>query len=392
MTEQKNSTIFHLIIPASGTGERFGYSTPKQYAMLGSKPILRHTIEAFLKCKNCASIQIVINPDHEALYNDAVKDLDIAPPIYGGTTRKESVYEGLKALKTSQNPAPTDKILIHDAARPLITQADIQNIVKALDTHQAATLATPIQDTLRKDQNTVDRENLWSLQTPQGFHFQTIFDAHDNNANLKATDDTSLVSASNIAIELIQGSKTNIKITTPEDLKMAEKLLETNTQPQIRTGMGFDVHAFEAPNVDRDLILCGIKIDHPQGLKGHSDADVGLHALTDALLGAIGEGDIGTHFPPSDPTFKDMDSAIFLEKIRALLQTHNAEIINLDVTLICEHPKITPHREAMQNRIAEILDITSSQVNVKATTTEGLGFTGRREGIAAQAIATLQIK
>ncbi len=380
MKKHNDSSHFHVLIVAAGSGSRFGGDLPKQYALLGGKTVLRRTIEAFLRYT--ASVRVVINPEHQDLYKEATKGLSLPAPVFGGTTRKESVAKGIQSFSGLND---NEKILIHDAARPLITQNDIEQVVETLNNHKAVSLGRPLHDTIRKDNNIIDRNGLWALQTPQGFHFKTIADAHKNYGHLEATDDTALVSASGIAVKLIEGSKDNIKITDAHDMIMAEKLIGST---KTRTGMGFDVHAFEK---DRKLILCGVEIDHPLGLKGHSDADVGLHALTDALLGTISAGDIGTHFPPSNPEFKNMDSAIFLKKAGDLIKDQSGQIENVDITLICEQPKIGPHREKMQNRIAEILSINKDQISIKATTTEGLGFTGRGEGIAAQAIATIRL-
>ena len=377
------NTPFHLLIPASGTGERFGTETPKQYLPLNGTPTIRHTIEKFLQMESCASITIIINPDHTDLYTQATNGLNIPPPIHGGKTRKDSVYKGLQSLDHLEK---TDKILIHDAVRPLISEADIIAVVTALDTHQAVTLSHPVQDTISRGDKAIDRKNLHHITTPQGFHYDIIKRAHENGKNLDVTDDTALVTTLGMNIHLVTGSKTNIKITTQDDLKMVETLMTTSYD--IRTGIGFDVHQF---NETRPLILCGIKIPHTHGLKGHSDADVAMHTITDALLGSIGAGDIGQHFPPSNPKFKDMDSQVFLKHAATLIKEQNAQIQNIDLTIICEEPKMTPHAPKMRQNIAKILDLDETRINIKATTTETLGFTGRKEGIAAQAIATIKI-
>lgn len=374
---------FHVLIPASGCGKRLGEALPKQYLKIGGKSILRHTLEKFLLCRNLGSIWVIIDPKHADLYHEAVTGLDLPPPINGGSERNISIYNGLKSLSHLKNE---DKILIHDAVRPFVKPDDIAKIDEALNDGPAATLAIPVQDTLRRYDDIIDRTDIWSVQTPQGFHYGIIKKAHEQGQDLNVTDDTALVSALGIPVKMVQGSKSNFKITTPEDLEMAALLMDTS---ETRTGTGFDVHAFEK---GRKLILCGIEIAHEYGLKGHSDADVGLHALTDAILGAIGEGDIGSHFPPSNDQFKNMDSAVFLQKAHDLVKNKNASIQNVDVTLICEEPKIGPHRERMRERMAQILGIETARVSVKATTSEGLGFTGRKEGIAAQAIATLKVR
>ena len=378
---------FHVLIAAAGAGVRFGGDRPKQYAVLNGKPVLRHTLDVFLSHPDLTSLRVIINPDHQSLYKEAIAGLDLPPPIYGSDTRKSSVYNGLNRIS---NMNSKDIILVHDAARPLVSEHDITKLVHEASRSGAATLATPVTDTLRHETGeSLKREGLWSDHTPQGFHYGVLKNAHEMAKNDNATDDAGLVSASGHKVALVEGSRNNIKITRPEDIELAEKLLQKNFD--IRTGMGFDVHAFEKNDPTRPLILCGVKIDHAFGLAGHSDADVGLHAITDALLGAIAEGDIGHHFPPSDMAFKNMSSDIFLKRAAELACKKDAVIQNIDVTIICEAPKIGPHRETMQRRIAEILNLPPSRIGVKATTTEQLGFTGRGEGIAAQAVATVKI-
>jgi 2-C-methyl-D-erythritol 4-phosphate cytidylyltransferase / 2-C-methyl-D-erythritol 2,4-cyclodiphosphate synthase len=368
---------FHVVIAAAGHGERFGGPTPKQYRLLGGQPLLRHAVEKFLKTDGVKSVRVVISAEHEHLYKDAVEGLALAAPVIGADTRKGSVYN---ALKSMNDIAPDDTVLIHDAARPFVP--DLEELLAAMNDNDAATLALPVSDTLRRGDEIVNRDDLWALQTPQAFKYETLKKAHET-AKGDFTDDTGLVSALGLPVKMVMGSKTNLKMTVPEDFEIAERLLNGET----RTGMGYDVHAF-SKDPSRKLMLCGIHVDHPFGLEGHSDADVALHALTDAILGAIGKGDIGQHFPPSNPKYKNMDSRVFLEDAARMVK---GSILNADVTIICEVPKIGPNREKMQKKIAEILKIDPSRVNVKATTTEGLGFTGRGEGIAAQAIATVRM-
>ena len=378
---------FHVLIAAAGSGVRFGGGRPKQYALLNGKPLLRHTLDVFINHPDLSSLRVIINADHQSLYNEAVAGLDLPPPIYGSDTRKSSIYNGLNGVSHLKD---NDILLVHDAARPLVCINDITKLALEANKTGAATLATPVTDTLRHESgNTVERDGLWTIQTPQGFHYSILKNAHEAAKNDNATDDAGLVTTSGRPVALVEGSRNNIKITRPEDIELAEKLLQKNFD--IRTGMGFDVHAFEKNDPTRPLILCGIKINHQFGLAGHSDADVGLHAITDALLGAIAEGDIGQHFPPSNMAFKDMNSDIFLKRAAELARKKGAVIQNIDVTIICEAPKIGPHREAMQKRIAEILGLNPSRIGVKATTTEQLGFTGRGEGIAAQAVVTVKI-
>ncbi len=286
-------------------------------------------------------------------------------------------------------------ILIHDAARPCLESEDIKKLLAALQTSRAATLATPVSTTLRRSEgekeaaDIIPRDDLWAIQTPQAFRYGDLLTAHRKaDPEKKYTDDTQLVSALGIAVKLIEGRETNIKITRPEDFELAEKFLDR--QPLFLTGMGFDVHAFskDRPGPAR---LCGIDVPSAQALEGHSDADVALHALTDAILGAIGEGDIGRHFPPSNDEFKNMDSAVFLEHALDLMRRAAGALVNLDLTLICEAPKIAPYAKAMRARLAEISGLPSARVNIKATTTEKLGFTGRGEGIAAQAVVSVRM-
>ncbi|MGB4106699.1 MAG: bifunctional 2-C-methyl-D-erythritol 4-phosphate cytidylyltransferase/2-C-methyl-D-erythritol 2,4-cyclodiphosphate synthase [Alphaproteobacteria bacterium] len=382
---------FHVLIAAAGQGERFGGGLPKQYAPLNGKPLLRHTINIFLNHRNLASLRVIIDPAHVHLYNKAVEGLPLSPPIYGSKERKSSIYNGLKEIS---NLKDDDIILVHDAVRPLVSAADIDELVDRTIQTGASSLATPVTDTLRKTTGEpVSRDGLWALQTPQAFHYGLLKKAHEKEAqaanDTTATDDTALVAALGHEIALVEGSRANIKITLPGDMEMAARLLQKNYD--VRTGFGYDVHAFDREDKTRPLMLCGVKIEHPFGLAGHSDADVALHALTDALLGAIAEGDIGHHFPPSDQKWKNAASDLFLMHARELAYEKDAIIQNVDLTIICEEPKIGPYREQMQKRIAYLLNLEPSQVGVKATTNEGLGFLGRGEGIAAQAVATLKI-
>ncbi|GJL84808.1 MAG: bifunctional enzyme IspD/IspF [Micavibrio sp.] len=333
-------------------------------------------------------IRVIIDPEHAELYQEAVKGLDLPDFVAGGMERKDSIYNGLKSFSNLKNE---NIILIHDGARPLVQENDIRTVAEALTNHEAVSLATSVADTLKYGHTAepVERNGLYALQTPQGFHYGTIKKAHEQaGPDGHYTDDTGLVSALGIAVKLVPGHKSNFKITTEDDWEMAEKLLQ---QDETRTGMGFDVHAFADEAGSNGVRLCGVSIPHDKPLMGHSDADVGLHALTDAILGSISAGDIGQHFPPSNDNYKDMDSAIFLGKAIELLAAKGGSVLNLDITLICEEPKIGSHREAMEQRIAEIAEIDPGRVSVKATTSEKLGFTGRGEGIAAQAIATVRL-
>lgn len=378
---------FHALITAAGSGERMGEGLPKQYRPLCGKPILRHTIEQFLECPGLQTLKVIINPDHEELYAEAVRGLDLLPPIHGSNSRKNSIYNGLKSFSNIQDK---DIIVLHDAVRPFVRVDNIADSVRAACEYRAATLALPVPDTLRRGGDYVDRDGLYAIQTPQAFEYGLIVEAHEKAAEQDFTDDSALVEALGVKVHLVPGDRMNFKITTQDDFDMAEQVMMAKYN-DIRTGQGFDVHAFDAEKPG-PLRIGGIDIPHGHALKGHSDADVALHAITDAILGALGEGDIGQHFPPSDNAYKDMDSAIFLEKTMEIAARKNAILKNIDLTIICEAPKIGPYADAMKARIAEILHLTSDRINVKATTTEQLGFTGRGEGIAAQAIATLACK
>jgi 2-C-methyl-D-erythritol 4-phosphate cytidylyltransferase/2-C-methyl-D-erythritol 2,4-cyclodiphosphate synthase len=372
-----------VLIVAAGKGERAGRVSPKQYEKLLGKPMLRWTAEAF---GGIGPVQIVIGAGQEALCRTALGDLAVRPPVTGGATRQDSVRLGLEALG---DVAP-DFVLIHDAARPLVSRALVARVVAALERGaQAAIPMLAVADTLRKRTaqgwTGVARENLYRAQTPQGFRFDTILKAHREHAGKSVTDDMALAELTGLNIDMVEGEEKNLKVTRQEDFAMAEQLL---ARGDVRVATGYDVHRF-APG--DHVWLCGVKVAHDFSLEGHSDADAGLHALTDALLGCIGDGDIGLHFPPSDERWRGAPSWKFLAHAATLIADRGGVIGHVDVTLICERPKIGPHREAMTLRVAEILGIEKSRVSIKATTSEGLGFTGRREGLAAQAVATVRL-
>ncbi|MBV9549376.1 MAG: bifunctional 2-C-methyl-D-erythritol 4-phosphate cytidylyltransferase/2-C-methyl-D-erythritol 2,4-cyclodiphosphate synthase [Alphaproteobacteria bacterium] len=371
-----------ILIVAAGKGERAGAGLPKQYQPLAGQPMLRRTVQAF----HGYPVQVVIGPGQEALAAEALKGLSLPAPVTGGARRQDSVRLGLQALA----PRAPDFVLIHDAARPLISRRIITAIVSALE--GGADSALPMvaaADTLRRRHpdgswSLVSRDNLWRAQTPQGFTYERILRAHRDHAKKDVTDDVALAEMAGMTVIMVEGEERNLKVTRKEDFALAEALLGQ----EIRTASGYDVHKF----TDGDHIwLCGLKISHSHGLEGHSDADVGLHAITDALLGCLGEGDIGMHFPPTDERWRGAASWKFLDHAASLVRERGGLVCHVDVTLICERPRIGPHREAMKAKIAEILAVEPSRVSVKATTTEGLGFTGRREGIAAQAIATVRL-
>lgn len=377
------------LIVAAGRGHRLGGSLPKQYQPLAGQPVLRHTALRFLAHPGIDTVQVVIHPDDRDLYNEAVGDLGLAQPIAGGATRQDSVRQGLEAL--AANVAP-DLVLIQDAARPFTGMAIIDAVLAALKDQPGAIPAVPVADTLKRAEGsriaaTVPRAGLHRAQTPQGFRFAAILAAHRALAGQELTDDASLLEAMGQPVALVPGTEENFKITTAEDMMRAEILLGATFET--RSAGGFDVHRFAESG--GPVMLCGIAVPHDRGLEGHSDADVGLHALTDALLGCIAAGDIGQHFPPSDPQWKGAASDRFLAHAKELIAAKGGRIVHVDVTLICERPKVGPHRESMTARVAEILGLAADRVSVKATTTEQLGFTGRREGIAAQAMATIEL-
>lgn len=375
------------IIVAAGQGLRAGDGLPKQYRTLAGKPVLRRSIETFLRSPRVTAVQVVISSGQEEMYARCVSGLNLPPPVTGGSTRQESVAAGLKAVA----PLKPRTVLIHDAARALVGQDVIAAVCHGLDGHDAVIPCIPASDTLKTIEGdritgTVPREQFALAQTPQGFHFEKIMSAHRMAHGKAYTDDASIAEAAGMEVHVVQGSRTNIKLTTPEDFVIAEHMLQGRAS--LRAGTGYDVHRFCPGD---HVWLCGVKVPHSHGLEGHSDADVGLHALTDAILGAAALGDIGQHFPPSDMRWKGANSAVFLAHAASLLRDRGGEIENVDITVICERPKVSPHRDEMAARIAAILEVDRARVSVKATTTEGLGFTGRQEGIAAQAIAMVRL-
>ena len=393
------STI--AIIVAAGRGSRASDSAngPKQYADLGGVAMLTRTLEAFASHQEIDRILVVIHPDDATRYREASQSIGakLMPPVTGGATRQHSVRLGLEALARLKPPLVPTSVLIHDAARPFLAPALIDRVLAALASSPAVLPGLPVADTLKRADGggvvvgTVDRAGLWRAQTPQGFHFDAILAAHraaDAAGLQEFTDDSTLAEWHGVACVLVDGEARNGKITTAEDLALARQHAggAHKAITDMRHGTGFDVHAFHPGN---EVWLCGVAIPHTHALEGHSDADVGLHALTDALLGAIADGDIGKHFPPSDPQWKGTRSSAFIEDAARRVAAAGYEIGNVDVTLICEAPRIGPHRDAMRNEIARILDIEVGRVGVKATTTEKLGFAGRREGIAAMASATV---
>lgn len=384
-----------VVIVAAGRGERAGQSCegPKQYRLIGGKPVLRHTLETFLANPRIGRIVVAIHPDDEELFAEAASDLSSrVVAVQGGASRQLSTRLALLAMA---DPAPRT-VLIHDGVRPFIDADLIDRVIFATEQGQGALPALPIAETLKRAdpaggvETTVSRAGLHAAQTPQGFPYAPILAAHErafSQGRDDFTDDAAIAEWAKIPVRIVTGSVDNIKLTWARDIALADqRLARAITFPDVRTGNGYDVHSFTMGDA---VILCGVRIPHDKRLSGHSDADVGLHALTDALLATCGAGDIGTHFPPSDPQWKGAASHIFVEHAAKTVRQAGGRIANADITLICEAPKVGPHREAMTAAIAAMLGIAESRVSIKATTNEKLGFIGREEGIAAIATATV---
>ncbi|MCP9307725.1 bifunctional 2-C-methyl-D-erythritol 4-phosphate cytidylyltransferase/2-C-methyl-D-erythritol 2,4-cyclodiphosphate synthase [Zymomonas mobilis] len=372
------------LIVAAGQGKRAGEGLPKQYRQIAGKAILAHAIDNLLAHPEIDTVQVVIADGHQTLYQEAVGDRDLPQPVIGGVFRRDSVINGLKAA----HDRGYKRVLIHDAARPFLPKTVIDRLLDALKSSKAAIPVLPVVDTLvNQEVEAVDRNLFHRVQTPQAFDLETVIAAHQAwTGSDEPTDDAQVVRAFGKKIVLVTGDRLLEKLTYPADFSVAEAQM---TEKMISVcGSGFDVHCFEAGD---HIMLGGIKIPHDHGLAGHSDADVALHALTDALLGAIADGDIGTHFPPSDPQWKGANSTQFLEYAVALAKKAGAIIDHADVTVICEAPKVGPYRPAMRKHIAQILGLPEQRVSIKATTTEKLGFTGRKEGIAAQAVTSIRL-
>ncbi|MGE5266117.1 MAG: bifunctional 2-C-methyl-D-erythritol 4-phosphate cytidylyltransferase/2-C-methyl-D-erythritol 2,4-cyclodiphosphate synthase [Deltaproteobacteria bacterium] len=379
------------VIVAAGSGIRAGGDIPKQYVAVGGRSILQRSIDAFAALQGISEIRAVIHPSARSLYSASLSEstAGLGPPVIGGASRQASVLAGLEALAAS---AP-DYVLIHDAARPFVSAAVIERVIEALKSHPGAVPALPVADTLKRGagdgmiSETVSREGLWRAQTPQGFRFSDILDAHRRAAAAGRddfTDDAAIAEWAGLGVWLVPGEAQNVKITTAADVAEARNRFEGAMMLEPRIGTGFDVHRFAEGS---SVWLCGVEIPHTHKLEGHSDADVALHALTDALLGTIGDGDIGQHFPPSDPKWKGAASHLFLADAARRIRARGGRIANVDVTILAEAPRIGPYRVAMQERVADILAIARDRVGVKATTMEELGAIGRREGIVAMANA-----
>ena len=387
-----------LVVVAAGRGTRLGAEQPKQYLPCAGRPLLAHTLEALGAAWPFSAVTVAIRADDRALYDETLAHLSpaaraaIGPPAIGGATRQQSVLAGLEALA----PAGPDLVLIHDAARPFPSPGLVARAVEAAQRHGAAAPGTPLSDTVKqvdakgKVLATPPRASLRAVQTPQAFRFPLILEAHRSAAARGVgdlTDDVAVAEWAGAPAFVFAGDPMNLKVTTMQDLGAAEARLN-GAVAETRVGQGFDVHAFASGD---HVWLCGIRVPHTQALSGHSDADVALHALADAIYGALAEGDIGAHFPPSDPRWKGAPSHLFLAHAAERVRARTGVIVHLDATLICEAPKIGPHRDAMRARVAEIAGIDVGRVAVKATTTERLGFTGRSEGIACLATATLRV-
>jgi 2-C-methyl-D-erythritol 4-phosphate cytidylyltransferase/2-C-methyl-D-erythritol 2,4-cyclodiphosphate synthase len=370
------------ILVAAGSGSRFGGPSPKQFLPLRGRPVISWAAEAL------APHITYLQPVGDAAQIDAaLAGIPHLPAVAGGLTRQDSVRAGLEALA----PHAPDIVLVHDAARPVIPRGTIEALLTALQTHPGAIPALPVADTLKRADGaviaeTIPRAHLFRAQTPQAFHYATLLALHRRPAHPAATDDAWLLEQAGHSVALVPGAEENVKLTYPEDAVRLERSLAPGLIPRI--GTGFDVHILKA---GRPMILCGVTIPFEYGLDGHSDADVGIHALCDAIYGALAEGDIGRHFPPTEGEWKDADSARFLRHAAQRIAARGGSLANADITLICERPKITPHAPAMRARLAELLAVPLDRISVKATTTERLGFTGRGEGIAAQAAVCLMV-
>ncbi|WP_442753697.1 bifunctional 2-C-methyl-D-erythritol 4-phosphate cytidylyltransferase/2-C-methyl-D-erythritol 2,4-cyclodiphosphate synthase [Methylocystis sp. JAN1] len=394
-----------ILIVAGGRGSRAGEGLPKQYRSLAGMTALARTLRAMRAGAPEAAIKVVIHPDDGALYARSVAELSdseratLSKPVHGGASRQDSVRNGLEAIAREGAP---EIVLIHDAARPFADPALIARAVDAARAHGAAVPGVPVNDTVKEMDAagfvvaTPDRARLRAVQTPQSFRFRLILDAHRAAAagGREYTDDAMIAEAAGHAVHVFPGDPANFKLTTPEDFARAMDQLDAAARPDpriltdVRIGQGYDVHAFAEGD---HVWLGGVAIPHIHSLAGHSDADVLMHAVTDAVLGAVAEGDIGAHFPPSDPRWKGAPSRIFLEHACKLVRARGGMIAHIDATVVCEAPKVGPHREAIRARLAEIMGMPLDRVAIKATTTEKLGFTGRREGVAALAVATVRL-
>jgi len=371
------------LIVAAGSGSRMGGEQPKQFRLLGGKPVLRWAVESLIRHPAVRALRVVVGQGQQDRAQQTLRGLDVGEFIQGGTERADSVRAGLAVVEG-------DAVLVHDAARPFCPPAVLDRLLASLEFFEGAAPVLPVGDTLARIGATlgesVDRNGLGRVQTPQAFRLGALKSAYDLWNGPSPTDETTVLRAAGMRVAAVEGDPALEKLTLPSDFERAEQWLAGRLLP--RTGMGFDVHAFSG---EGPIMLGGVEVAHARGLAGHSDADVVLHAVTDALLGAAGLGDIGEHFPPSDPRWKGAQSSLFLAHAVELVRKNGALIDHIDCTVIAEAPKVGPHRAAMRARIAEIAGLSVDQVSVKATTTEGLGFTGRGEGIAAQGVASIRM-
>ena len=384
------------VIVAGGSGLRAGGGLPKQYQLVGGKPVIRWTLEAFLTHPLVGRVQTVIGQGHEALFQAATEGLvGLLAPVVGGGSRQDSCRSGLEACAEFH----PQKILIHDAARPFLSPDLIDNVISELDHAPAVIPGLPVADTMKYApsgiiERTVDRASLWFVQTPQGFQYDRILAAHRKAltaGETSFTDDAAVAEYAGMKVQIVAGEQKNRKLTTAHDIMEADREHSTHrfeNLPDVRTGQGIDFHVFEKGD---HVWLCGVQIPHTHKLKGHSDADVALHAVTDAILGAIGETDIGQHFPPTDKKWKGAPSSIFVAKAMELLRERRGVLANIDITILAEAPRIGPHLEAMKNALQAMLGIALDRIAIKATTTEKMGAIGRREGMSASAIATVRL-
>jgi 2-C-methyl-D-erythritol 4-phosphate cytidylyltransferase/2-C-methyl-D-erythritol 2,4-cyclodiphosphate synthase len=372
------------LIVAAGRGERLGAGLPKQYRLLGGKPVLRRAVEALARHPAIAAVRVVIGAGQSDLAGEALEGVDVGELIEGGAERADSVRAGLARIEG-------DAVLVHDAARPFCPPAVIDRLLAPLEFFEGAAPVLAVGDTLARAsdrlEEPVDRRGMVRVQTPQAFRLEALRAAYESWTGSAPTDETTVARAAGLSVAAVEGDAALEKITTPADFARAEEWLAARLIP--RTGIGFDVHAFAG---EGPIIMGGLAIPHCRGLAGHSDADVVLHAITDALLGASGLGDIGEHFPPSDPQWKGASSGLFLAHAARLIRERGGIVDHIDCTVICEEPKVGPHRLEMRRKVAAMLGLGEGQVSIKATTTEGLGFTGRREGIAAQAVANIRLE
>jgi 2-C-methyl-D-erythritol 4-phosphate cytidylyltransferase/2-C-methyl-D-erythritol 2,4-cyclodiphosphate synthase len=375
-------TVTALIV-AAGKGERLGGGVPKQYRLLGGKPVVRWAVESLMRHRAIKAVRVVVGGGQQELAEASLAGLDVGALIQGGAERADSVRAGLGQIEV-------DAVLVHDAARPFCPESLLDRLLAPLEFYEGAAPVLPVGDTLARLgdalEEPVDRTGLVRVQTPQAFRLADLKAAYERWSGPSPTDETTVVRAAGMKVAAVEGDPALEKLTRQADFDRAECWLAGSLAP--RTGMGFDVHAFAG---EGPIMLGGVEVPHERGLAGYSDADVVLHAITDALLGAAGLGDIGEHFPPSEPRWKGADSSLFLAHAVELLRSRGAIIDHVDCTIIAEAPKVGPHRDAMRARIAQIAGLSIDQVSIKATTTEGLGFAGRREGIAAQAVASIRM-